>query len=189
MIPDRPSDAIVTTMPRDSRWRAVRRARRSWSSTITTEIDSSLVVMGSSERAAKPAFLHIGLGDTDELGHRDDYPGYLVALRNADALIGSIADEIAKLGALGEKTTLLVTPDHGRNSDFRDHGTLRIESGRTFLLAFGAGVTARGIGCPPRDITLADIAPTIRVRLGLPRDVGDGAGKRIDLRAPGTEAL
>ena len=140
-------------------------------------------------RAAKPAFLHIGLGDTDELGHRDDYPGYLVALRNADALIGSIADEIAKLGALGEKTTLLVTPDHGRNSDFRDHGTLRIESGRTFLLAFGAGVTARGIGCPPRDITLADIAPTIRVRLGLPRDVGDGAGKRIDLRAPGAEAL
>ena len=91
--------------------------------------------------------------------------------------------------ALGEKTTLLVTPDHGRNSDFRDHGTLRIESGRTFLLAFGAGVTARGIGCPPRDLTLADIAPTIRVRLGLPRDVGDGAGKRIDLRAPGAQAL
>ncbi len=134
-------------------------------------------------RAAKPAFLHIGLGDTDELGHRDDYPGYLVALRNADALIGAIADEVAALGELGEKTTIIVTPDHGRNSDFRDHGTLRVESGRTFLLAFGAGVTARGIGCPSGDITLADIAPTIRVRLGLARDVGNGAGKPIDLLA------
>lgn len=132
-------------------------------------------------RAAKPAFLHIGLGDTDELGHRDDYPGYLVALRNADALIGEIVDEVAALGELGEKTTIIVTPDHGRNSDFRDHGTLRVESGRTFLLAFGAGVTARGLGCPSGDITLADIAPTIRVRLGLARDVGNGAGKPIDL--------
>ena len=134
-------------------------------------------------RAAKPAFLHIGLGDTDELGHRDDYPGYLVALRNADALIGAIVDAIAATGELAEKTTVLVTPDHGRNSDFRDHGTLRIESGRTFLLAFGAGVTARGIGCPSGDITLADIAPTIRKLLGLARDVGDGAGKPFSLLA------
>jgi hypothetical protein len=140
-------------------------------------------------RAAKPAFLHIGLGDTDELGHRDDYPGYLVALRNADALIGAIADEVAQLGELGAKTTILVTPDHGRNSDFRDHGTLRVESGRTFLLAFGAGVAARGIGCPAHDLTLADVAPTIRVRLGLPRDIGDGAGTPINLLAPGTSAL
>ena len=134
-------------------------------------------------RTAKPAFLHIGLGDTDEFGHRDDYPAYLVALRNADALIGAIADEIAALDELGEKTTIIVTPDHGRNSDFRDHGTLRVESGRTFLLAFGAGVTARGIGCSAGDITLADIAPTIRDRLGLAHDVGNGAGKTINLLA------
>jgi hypothetical protein len=48
--------------------------------------------------------------------------------------------------------------------------TLRMESGRTFLFAFGARVTARGVGCPPGHITLADIAPTIRVLLGLAAD-------------------
>lgn len=135
-------------------------------------------------REFKPAFFHVGLGDADEWGHRDDYGAYLMALRQSDALIGDLMDVIDSMGADGAKTTLIVTPDHGRNSDFRHHSALRIESGRTFLLAFGAGVTARGIGCPSSDITLTDIAPTIRLLLGLPRDISDGAGRPVDLRGP-----
>lgn len=131
-------------------------------------------------RAATPAFLHIGLGDPDEWGHRDDYPAYLEALRRSDALIGAVADLLDAMGDLGKKTTIIVTPDHGRNSDFRDHTTLRIESGRTFLLLFGERVTGRGVGCPKRELTLADIAPTIRFLLGLPRDDTRNAGRRIE---------
>jgi hypothetical protein len=132
-------------------------------------------------RVAKPALFHIGLGDTDEHGHRDDYPSYLAALRRADDVIGSIADILATMGPDGEKTTVIVTPDHGRNSDFRDHGVFRPESGRTFVLAFGGRVAVRGVGCPTRDVTLADIAPTIRVLMGLPRDRASGAGRPIEL--------
>jgi hypothetical protein len=130
-------------------------------------------------RVASPAFFHVGLGDTDEWGHRGDYPSYLAALRRADALIGALADTLDTMGEVGRRTTIIVTPDHGRNSDFRDHGALRMESGRTFLLLFGDRVTARGIGCPADDITLADIAPTIRELLGLPRVRGEGAGSPI----------
>ena len=79
------------------------------------------------------------------------------------------------------KTTVIVTPDHGRNSDFRDHGVFRPESGRTFVLAFGGRVAVQGIACPSHDYTLADIAPTIRVLMGLPKDRADGAGRAIDL--------
>jgi hypothetical protein len=131
-------------------------------------------------RVARPALLHVGLGDTDEYGHRSDYASYLDALRRADALIGSIADVLATMGEDGDRTTVVVTPDHGRNADFRDHGAFHPESARTFLIAFGARLVPRGIGCPTHDITLADIAPTIRVLMGLPRDTSEGGGAPID---------
>jgi hypothetical protein len=132
-------------------------------------------------RAHAPAFLHVGLGDTDEWGHRGDYAAYLDALRSADALIGAIADVLDTMGRAGERTTVLVTPDHGRAANFNGHGVLEPESGRTFLLAFGGGVAPRGVVCPKEDLTLADIAPTIRVILGLPADPTEGAGKPIDV--------
>ena len=132
-------------------------------------------------RAKKPALLHIGLGDTDEYGHRGDYPAYLDALRRADALIGAVSDVLDTMGDDGAKTTVLVTPDHGRNADFNDHGAFHAESARTFLLAFGPRVVPRGVGCPTHDITLADIAPTVRVLMGLPRDATSGGGAPIEL--------
>jgi len=132
-------------------------------------------------RVNKPALFHIGLGDTDEYGHRSNYGAYLTALALADSVIGSIADILDTMGEDGAKTTVIVTPDHGRNSDFTNHGVFRPESGRTFVLAFGARVAVQGIACPTRDYTLADIAPTIRVLMGLPKDRADGAGRAIDL--------
>jgi hypothetical protein len=132
-------------------------------------------------RVAKPALFHIGLGDTDEYGHRGNYPGYLDALRRADALIGAVSDMLDTMGEDGAKTTVIVTPDHGRNADFNDHGAFHFESARTFLIAFGPRLVPRGIGCPARDITLADIAPTVRVLMGLPRDATSGGGAPIDL--------
>lgn len=132
-------------------------------------------------RAYQPALLHIGLGDTDEYGHRGDYPGYLAALRHADTVIGQVADVLATMGEEGRNTTVLVTPDHGRNSDFRDHGVFRPESGRTFVFAFGGPVAARGIACSTGDVTLADIAPTIRALTGLGADATEGAGRPIHL--------
>ena len=132
-------------------------------------------------RVARPALFHVGLGDTDEYGHRGDYPRYLAALRYADDVIGRLADMLDAMGAEGRNTTVIVTPDHGRNADFRDHGNVHPESARTFILAFGGGMVARGQGCPVRDVTLADIAPTVRVLMGLPRDEAKEAGRPIEL--------
>ena len=92
------------------------------------------------------------------------------------------------MGAEGEKTTVIVTPDHGRNADFQNHGVLRPESGRTLLIAFGKQVRGRDrVPSPrPRDVTLADIAPTIRVLMGLAPDRAADAGRPIELITGGT---
>jgi Metalloenzyme superfamily len=128
---------------------------------------------------APPAVFHIGLGDADEWAHRDDYAAYLGAIGKADAFIGQLADTLDTMGEVGARTTVIVTTDHGRNSDFRHHGAYSASSGRSFVLAFGGRVPVQGVACPSRDVTLIDIAPTIRALVGLPADASRDAGRAI----------
>ena len=119
-----------------------------------------------------PKFAFVGLGDSDEHAHRDDRKGYIDALRTADAFL---ADLEARLPA---RSTIFVTADHGRAANFRDHGGAMPEAARVWLVARGAGIDARGpLDASP--VRLADVAPTIRCLLGLPRVLADDAGESI----------
>jgi hypothetical protein len=122
-----------------------------------------------------PRFLFLGLGESDEYAHADDYGGYLASLRAADGVLGAIDEILEKTGAWRKDALVFVTTDHGRGDDFRFHGASVPESGRVWLLALGARVTKPGF--PPAWQThhLADIAPTIRVLSGLPNDARSGA--------------
>jgi arylsulfatase A-like enzyme len=130
-------------------------------------------------QAAHPRFLFIGLGDTDEYGHADDYRAYLDALRRADELIGRVAHFVFQEIALGRRTTLLVTTDHGRAYSFTSHGAESPESSRVWLVAAGSGVAARGLVESGRERHLADIAPTIRALLGLPAVSPSDSGEML----------
>lgn len=122
--------------------------------------------------ARRPRFLFIGLGDTDEWGHQDNYEAYLQALRFADAFVGNILDTLEMMGTYGSRTTVIVTTDHGRSNDFTGHGRSH-ESGQVWLMATGGGVPALGFVDSPRERRLADIDPTIRSLVGLtPRSDG-----------------
>jgi phosphopentomutase/2,3-bisphosphoglycerate-independent phosphoglycerate mutase family metalloenzyme len=121
---------------------------------------------------ARPRFLFVGLGDTDEYGHRNDYRGYLGALHEADDFLGELAVTLDAMGERGRHTTVLVTTDHGRAYNFRDHGMWHPESGRVWLVASGADVRGRGLVAASRRHTLSDVAPTVRALLGIAG--GDG---------------
>jgi len=125
-----------------------------------------------------PRFLFLGLGDTDERAHANDYRGYLEALRHADAVIGELVTTLDEMGSRGYRTTLIVTADHGRSSDFKDHGRSAPESGRVWLIAAGAGVVKRtDVACGPH--RLADIAPSVRALMRLPPARSPGAGQPL----------
>jgi hypothetical protein len=113
----------------------------------------------------RPAFMFIGLGETDEYAHRENYRGYLDALSRADRLIGRFA-EIA-LHDPGAPTTLFVTTDHGRSEAFTSHGGEYPESARVWLVAAGAGIENRGQMTSPVTRRLANVAPTVRSILGI----------------------
>jgi hypothetical protein len=128
---------------------------------------------------ARPRFLFLSLGETDEYAHRGDYANYLEALRFADDAIAKIVEALDRMGERGRRTTVFVTADHGRASDFRDHGGKWPESARSWLVAIGAGVGSRGEIQGREERRLADIAPTARAWLGMPADSEDDAGRAI----------
>ena len=122
-------------------------------------------------RHFRPRFLFVGLGETDEYAHHNDYRNYLAALRQADRTVGEIYESLERAERAGATTLLLVTSDHGRY-DFVHHGQEFPASARTWLVAAGGAVTARGFVRSPSDRRLADLAPTIRALWGLEPEPG-----------------
>jgi len=127
-------------------------------------------------KAHPPRFMFLGLGEPDEFGHRNDYAGYLNAVRRADARIAEVAQELTRLAARGTRTALFVTADHGRADNFVEHGSTYPESARVWLIAAGSAVRASGFVAAQRQRRLADLAPTVRQIAGLPRDLDPEAG-------------
>jgi hypothetical protein len=141
---------------------------------------------------ARPRFLFVSLGDTDEYAHHGDYTSYLEALRADDDTIADLVATLDKMGERGRKTTVYVTADHGRAYDFRDHGGKWPESSRTWLVTIGPGearetiaghdgtpTAPAGRALPQDERHLADVAPTVKAWLGLPADTSEGAGREI----------
>lgn len=128
----------------------------------------------------RPDVLYVGLGDPDEHAHHGDYDAYVESLTDADAVVGKILEALARMGPRGQRTHVLVTADHGRAADFRNHGGQAPESARSWLVATGPTIVARGRVVSTRPHHLSDVAPTLRTILGLPRDTFAFAGTPID---------
>lgn len=115
----------------------------------------------------RPRLLFVGLGDSDEQAHRDDYSGYLEAIHASDAFLGDLIATLDTMGARGRHTTVIVTADHGRAWTFKDHGPTFPEAARVWLVAGGGDVKHSGLVAAARKHTLSDVAPTVRALLGM----------------------
>jgi phosphopentomutase len=80
-----------------------------------------------------PQLMHIGFGNTDEFGHRNNKDEYLKALSWVDEFLYRLEYSLSSLGVL-EDTTIIVTTDHGRSNNFRSHGRDK-DSSRVWLIS------------------------------------------------------
>jgi hypothetical protein len=126
--------------------------------------------------SARPRFLFVSLGDSDEHAHAKNYRGYLGALRRADAFLGELQHIAEGWGEEGEHVAFFVTADHGRSLGFKDHGRDYPESSRTWLVAGGGPIAQVGAWSHELHGHLRDIAPTAREILGIHgfAEPGDG---------------
>ena len=115
----------------------------------------------------RPKFLFVSLGEADAWGHTGNYARYLQALRESDRSVGRFTQTMRRLNADGHPTTLLVTTDHGRDENGKDHGAHCPSSSRIWLAAAGFGIAARGSVTSPTTRHLRDVAPLVARLLGV----------------------
>lgn len=115
----------------------------------------------------QPDILFLALGDTDEDAHKGDMKGYRDALVRDDQILARLRSTLDRMGERGRATNVIVTADHGRAKDFRDHGGEWPESARVWLVATGPRVHVRGPSASPYQRSLSDVAPTIAAMLDL----------------------
>ena len=115
-----------------------------------------------------PSLLLVNFWDID-IAHYGAYSLYLDAIRRTDRLVHELWQHVQSLPEYRDRTTLIVVPEMGRDSDVAGNGFANHRSGdescrRVWLVAIGAGVP-KGTGTE-RPIRIMDVAPTVAQLLG-----------------------
>ena len=97
-------------------------------------------------KRARPRLLYIAYGETDDFAHDQDYDFYLQAARRTDAFIRELWQWLQSDAEYRNRTTLIITTDHGRGSGTRwnTHGDDVEGAQHIWIAMLGAGISARG---------------------------------------------
>lgn len=125
-----------------------------------------------------PSLLWITLHDVD-VAHSGAYSLYIDGIRRTDRLCLDIWNHIQATPAYAGKTTMLILPDFGRDSDmnpagngFQHHRTGDAASRTTWMMALGQGAR-EGIFIE-RPVESTDLVPTVGKLLGVDTPVSTG---------------
>lgn len=118
----------------------------------------------------KPKVLYISYGETDDWAHENHYDQYIWSAKQTDAYIKEIWDFVQSDPQYKDKTTMIVTTDHGRGitkTSWRDHGSSVPEGGEIWLAAIGPDTPASGEMKSTGEWQSAMVARTIFKLLGM----------------------
>lgn len=114
--------------------------------------------------------MHFGFGDTDEFAHGGKYDYYLDAANKADAWIEQIWAYIHSTPQYKNKTTLIITTDHGRGlatgGKWRDHGSDVVAPNEIWMAVIGPSINATGENMTAAQYYQGQIAATIAAFVG-----------------------
>lgn len=98
-------------------------------------------------KAKKPKVLYIAYGETDDWAHGNKYDQYIWSADQTDAYIKEVWDFIQSDPQYKDKTTMIITTDHGRGvtkTSWRSHGASVPEGGEIWMMAIGPDTPASG---------------------------------------------
>jgi hypothetical protein len=117
----------------------------------------------------KPYVMHIALGEADEFAHHKMYKEYISNLNLVDRMIAELWQTLQDDEVYKNKTTLIITTDHGRGSKERNwdkHGMLVKGSNQTWMAVIGNCIKPNGELKEKRTVYNAQIAETIANLMG-----------------------
>jgi hypothetical protein len=138
----------------------------------TTERPDLLTYFAGREylKTYRPKVLYIAMGETDAFAHDGLYDQYLGAAHAEDAMIADIWNIIQSLPQYSNKTTLIITCDHGRGDKIKDqwtdHGVEIEDSGSIWFAVIGPDTSPHGEINLPMQIYQGQLAATMAELLG-----------------------
>ena len=119
----------------------------------------------------KPKLLYIAFDETDDFAHAGEYDQYLGSAHAEDAMIQDMWMTIQSMPGYKDKTTLIITCDHGRGDkikeQWRDHGEKVEDAGHIWIAVIGPDTKPMGEVKTGSPFFQKQIAPTIAALLGL----------------------
>ncbi|MES2775846.1 MAG: alkaline phosphatase family protein [Bacteroidota bacterium] len=131
-----------------------------------------------------PKVAFIGLGETDEFAHENQYDQYLHAANKADKMIAELWYYVQTDPVYKNNTTFIITTDHGRGNKPRtwhEHNTLIKGSGEIWMALLGPGILPMGEMKTEGRIFQKQIASTIAMLLGQKFETEHTVGEPIAL--------
>lgn len=131
----------------------------------------------------QPRVVYISYGETDDFAHDGRYDEYLKAAHRTDQFIGELWEYVQSHEAYRDKTTFIITTDHGRGTDpldtWRSHGEEIAGADEVWLAALGPDTPSL-----PRELIRGQyftnqIAATVAALLSVPYDPDHPAGKQL----------
>jgi len=123
-----------------------------------------------------PTLSYVLFGAVDAAGHSGDTTNYLGQIRQVDSLIYQLWNKIQSDSIYANKTTMLITTDHGRHdelhSGWRNHGDECNGCRHVFLMGLGPDFKTNTVIETVHDHV--DIAPTVGKLLGFPTTLSQG---------------
>jgi hypothetical protein len=123
-------------------------------------------------KVKKPRVLYIAFDETDDYAHSGMYHEYLKAAHAEDAMIADLWRLIQSMPEYRNKTTLIITTDHGRGDivkdQWKDHGSKVSDASEVWIAAIGAGIKTQGEVKSGDQFFQGQVAATIGLLLGVP---------------------
>ena len=122
-------------------------------------------------KAYKPKVLYIAFDETDDFAHGGMYDQYLASAYAQDRMMEDLWNTVQSIPQYKNKTTLIVTCDHGRgdkNKDtWKDHGQKVAESNEIWMAVMGPDTKPMGEVTAGDQLYQKQIAATIASLLGI----------------------
>ncbi len=120
--------------------------------------------------AYSPRVLYIAWDETDDFAHLGYYDQYINSAHAEDGMIGDLWRTLQSIPQYKDKTTLIITCDHGRGDrvkdEWKDHGTNIGDSGGIWIAVMGPDTPAEGEMLTKTQLYQKQCAATMAALLG-----------------------
>jgi hypothetical protein len=117
----------------------------------------------------QPRVLFVGFGETDNWAHSGRYDLVLHSAHVFDQFVGQLWNALQRLPAYRDRTTFIITTDHGRGSgpvEWKEHGVEEKGSENIWIAVIGPDTPPLGERSHIAEVHQAQIAATVAALLG-----------------------